>query len=64
MLSFDQNDNRIGKIIDVIPIQENDVLLIDTNLGHKMVPFAKQLILFFDKDSKKLVMTIHKGMLE
>ena len=61
---FDQNDNRIGRIIDVIPIQENDVLLIDTNLGHKMVPFAKQLILFFDKDSKKLVMTIHKGMLE
>ena len=61
---FDQNDNRIGKIIDVVPIQDNDVLLIDTNLGHKMVPFAKQLILFFDKDSKKLVMTIHKGMLE
>tara|TARA_Y100000766_G_scaffold154042_1_gene132318 strand:+ start:306 stop:815 length:510 start_codon:yes stop_codon:yes gene_type:complete len=61
---FDQNENRIGKIIDVVPIQGNDVLLIDTNLGQKMVPFAKQLILFFDKNSKKLVMTLHKGILE
>ena len=50
---FDQNENRIGKIVDVVPIQGNDVLLIDTNLGQKMVPFAKQLILFFDKNSKK-----------
>ena len=61
---FDQSDNRIGKIIDVVPIRDNDVLLVDTNLGQKMVPFAKQLILFFDKDNKKLVMTIHKGMFE
>ncbi len=61
---FDQNENRIGKIVDVVPIQGNDVLLIDTNLGQKMVPFAKQLILFFDKNSKKLVMTLHKGILE
>ena len=61
---FDQNENRIGKIVDVVPIQGNDVLLVDTNLGQKMVPFAKQLILFFDKNSKKLVMTLHKGILE
>ena len=61
---FDQSDNRIGKIIDVVPIRDNDVLLVDTNLGQKMAPFAKQLILFFDKDNKKLVMTIHKGMFE
>ena len=61
---FDQNENRIGKIVDVVPIQGNDVLLIDTNLGQKMVPFAKQLILFFDKNSRKLVMTLHKGILE
>ena len=31
--------------------------------GEKYVPFAKELIMFFDKDKKKLVMTIHKGII-
>jgi len=29
-----------------------------------MVPFAKDLILFFDKDDRRLVMMIHKGIFE
>ena len=61
---FDQNENEIGVVKDVIPIQNNDVLIIDTASGQKMVPFAKDLILFFDKDDRRLVMMIHKGIFE
>ena len=61
---FDQNENKIGMVKDVIPIQGNDILMINTLNGEKMVPFAKDLIMFFDKDDKKLVMTIHKGIFE
>ena len=61
---FDQNENKIGIVKDVIPIKGNDVLMINTLNGEKMVPFAKDLIMFFDKDDKKLVMTIHKGIFE
>ena len=60
---FDQNDKEIGLIKDVIPINLNDVIAIDTENGEKHVPFAKELIMFFDKDKKKLVMTIHKGII-
>tara|TARA_X000001036_G_scaffold192849_1_gene181877 strand:- start:8758 stop:9264 length:507 start_codon:yes stop_codon:yes gene_type:complete len=60
---FDQNDKEIGLIKDVIPINLNDVIAIDTENGEKYVPFAKELIMFFDKDKKKLVMTIHKGII-
>tara|TARA_Y100001970_G_scaffold176681_1_gene215331 strand:- start:1188 stop:1697 length:510 start_codon:yes stop_codon:yes gene_type:complete len=61
---FDQNENKIGMVKDVIPIKNNDILMINTASGQKMVPFAKDLILFFDKNDKRLVMTVHKGMLE
>ena len=61
---FDQNKNKIGIVKDVIPIQNNDVLMINTVSGQKMVPFAKDLILFFDKDDRKLVMIIHEGIFE
>jgi len=61
---FDQNKNEIGIVQDVIPIQNNDILIINTASGQKMVPFAKDLILFFDKDDRKLVMMIHKGIIE
>ena len=61
---FDQDKNKIGIVKDVIPIKSNDILMIDTAFGQKMVPFAKDLILFFDKNDKQLVMTIHKGMFE
>ena len=60
---FDQNDKEIGLIKDVIPINLNDIIAIDTENGEKYVPFAKELIMFFDKDKKKLVMTIHKGII-
>ncbi len=61
---FDQNKNEIGIVQDVIPIQNNDILIINTASGQKMVPFVKDLILFFDKDDRKLVMMIHKGIIE
>ena len=61
---FDQDKNKIGIVKDVIPIKSNDILMIDTAFGQKMVPFAKDLILFFDKNDKQLVMMIHKGMFE
>ena len=60
---FDQHDKEIGLIKDVIPINLNDVIAINTENGEKYVPFAKELIMFFDKDKKKLVMTIHKGII-
>ena len=60
---FDQHDKEIGLIKDVIPINLNDVIAINTENGEKYVPFAKELIMFFDKDEKKLVMTIHKGII-
>ena len=60
---FDQHDKEIGLIKGVIPINLNDVIAINTENGEKYVPFAKELIMFFDKDEKKLVMTIHKGII-
>jgi 16S rRNA processing protein RimM len=60
---FDQNDEKIGIIKDVIPIQKNDVLVVESINGEKMVPFAKKLIMFFDKDDRKLIMMIHAGIL-
>ena len=61
---FDQYKNKIGIVRDIVPIKNNDILIIDTASGERLTPFAKDLILFFDKDDKKLVMTIHKGIIE
>ncbi len=61
---FDQDKNRIGLVKDIAPIENNDILIVDTAYGEKMIPFAKDLIMFFDKDDKKLVMMIHKGIFE
>lgn len=60
---FSHIDKEIGIIKDVIPIKQNDILAIDTSDGEKYVPFAKELIMFFDKNEKKLVMKIHKGII-
>tara|TARA_B100000029_G_scaffold187970_1_gene185465 strand:- start:326 stop:823 length:498 start_codon:yes stop_codon:yes gene_type:complete len=58
---FDQNNEKIGLVKDIIPIKNNDVLIFDGAKGEKMIPFAKNLILFFDKDKKKLIMDIFEG---
>ena len=60
---FSHKDKEIGTIKDVIPIKQNDILAINTSDGEKYVPFAKELIMFFDKNEKKLVMKIHKGII-
>lgn len=59
----DQNDNDIGIVKDIIPINNNDILIINSAKGEKMIPFAKDLILFFDKSKKKLAMVIHDGVI-
>ena len=61
---FDQYKQRVGMVKDIIHIKNNDILIFDNHQGEKMLPFAKDLILFFDKDDKKLVMDIHKGILD
>lgn len=61
---FDQYKKRVGMVKDIIHIKNNDILIFDNHQGEKMLPFAKDLILFFDKDDKKLVMDIHKGILD
>lgn len=58
---FDQNKKEIGLVKDIVPIENNDILIFDSVKGEKMISFAKNLILFFDKDKKKLVMDIIKG---
>jgi len=58
---FDQNKKEIGLVKDIVPIENNDILIFDSVKGEKMISFAKDLILFFDKDKKKLVMDIIKG---
>ena len=63
IISENQDKNKIGIVKDVIPIKSNDILMIDTAFGQKMVPFAKDLILFFDKSKKKLAMVIHNGVI-
>ena len=60
---FNQNKKEIGKVKDIIPIENNDILIFDSAKGEKMVPFAKDLILFFDKDKKKLIMDIFEGII-
>ena len=57
---YNQNKIEMGMVIDIIHIKNNDVLVFNGSEGEKMVPFAKELILLFDKN--KLVMTIHDGM--
>jgi 16S rRNA processing protein RimM len=58
---FDQNKKEIGLVKDIIPIKNNDILIFDNAEGEKMISFAKDLILFFDKDKKKLIMDIFEG---
>ena len=60
---FDQNKKEIGLVKDIIPIKNNDILIFDSVKGEKMIPFAKDLILFFDKDEKKLIMDIFEGVI-
>ena len=60
---YDQNGYSIGIITDIIPINSNDVLIVNSTKGEKMIPFAKDLILFFDKSKKKLAMVIHNGVI-
>ena len=60
---YDQNGYSIGIITDIIPIDSNDVLIVNSTKGEKMLPFAKDLILFFDKSKKKLAMVIHNGVI-
>jgi len=59
---FNQYKKRVGMVKDIIHIKNNDILVFDSHQGEKMLPFAKDLILFFDKDDKKLVMDIHEGI--
>ena len=58
---FDQNKKEVGLVKDIIPIKKNDILIFDSPEGEKMISFAKDLILFFDKDKKKLIMDIFEG---
>ena len=58
---FNQNKREIGKVKDIIPIKNNDILIFDSAKGEKMISFAKDLIVFFDKDKKKLIMNIFEG---
>ena len=60
---FDKNKKEIGLVKDIIPIKNNDILIFDSAKGEKMIPFAKDLILFFDKDEKKLIMDIFEGII-
>ena len=43
---------------DIIPIKNNDILVYENHNEEKYLPFAKELILFFDKNSKKLKMDL------
>ena len=61
---FNQNKVKLGTVKDIIPIKENDILLFEDDKNEKMVPFSKELILFFDKDNKHLIMTVHSGAIE
>ena len=61
---YNQDKVELGIVKDIIPIRGNDILLFDDNEGEVMIPFAKDLILFFDKDNKKLIMTVHSGVIE
>ena len=59
---FNQNKIKLGIIKDIIPIKGNDILLFEDQEGEKMIPFSKDLILFFDKDNKQLIMNVHTGV--
>jgi 16S rRNA processing protein RimM len=61
---FNQDKIKMGIVKDIIPIKDNDVLLFEDKGNEKMIPFAKELILFFDKDNKQLVMMTHSGVIE
>tara|TARA_B100000029_G_C17520624_1_gene939725 strand:- start:790 stop:1296 length:507 start_codon:yes stop_codon:yes gene_type:complete len=57
---FDYKEKEMGIVVDIVPIKDNDVLIFNGIEGEKMVPFAKNLIMFFDKNRKKLVMDINR----
>ena len=61
---FNQEKVKLGVVKDIIPIKDNDILLFESEEGERMTPFSKDLILFFDKDNKELVMTVHYGVIE
>jgi 16S rRNA processing protein RimM len=61
---LDEDENLIGKIIDVLPIKNNELLLIETINGEKMVPLIKDSIKLFDKKNGILIMNIIDGLVD
>ena len=55
---YDSKDRYLGIVSDIIPVKENDILVYKHEKVEKLLPFAKELILFFDKDTKKLKMDL------
>lgn len=61
---LDEDEKLIGKIIDVLPIKNNELLLIETINGEKMIPLVKDSIKLFDKKNGILVMNIIDGLVD
>lgn len=59
---FDQNNNLIGKVIDVLFLPNQEVLKILTNDDKKiMIPFVSNFIL--EVDNEKIIVKIIEGIL-
>ncbi len=54
------DDKLIGKVIDVIETNANDVLVLDFNI---MIPYVKEFILNINKDDKTILVKNVKGLI-
>lgn len=54
------DDKLIGKVIDVVETNANDVLVLDFNI---MIPYVKEFILNINKDDKTILVKNVKGLI-
>ncbi len=54
--AFDQEGQRIGKLVDVLQPGANDVYVLDTPRGELMLPALKRVVLSVDVRAKRMVL--------
>lgn len=59
---YDENSQYVGELVDVLSYAANDVYVVQTHDGDKMIPAVKEFIKKVDIKNKKIVIKFIEGM--
>lgn len=59
-----KDGRHIGKVIDILPIPENDLLVVVLDDKEILVPFTSEICTQVDAEKKKIVIDPPEGLLE